>query len=136
SDGTGTWQLRDLAAKNGTSLNGLALHPSGCLPLREQGVIGIGQQASLRFWVYPSELQLQVIGGQRRGLLLRVCAPLQSLPLTTELGPGVSLRFVSGRPVVTPGEAPLLLNQQRVQSPIQLIVGDELSAAHRRGQVL
>lgn len=136
SDGTGTWMLRDLGAKNGTSLNGLALHHSGCLPLREQGVIGIGQQASLRFWVYPSELQLQVIGGQRRGLLLRVCAPLQSLPLTAELGPGVSLRFVSGRPVVTPGEAPLLLHEQRVQSPIQLIVGDELSAANRRCQVL
>lgn len=132
----GTFALRELAAKNGTLLGGLRLHPGTSLPLRDRGEIGIGQHVTLRFQADPQELQLELTSGLDRGLRLHV-AP-GPLALACE-GPErlAELHFRHGRPLLRVlASEPWTLNGRRVPPQVQLLRGDLIELAGQRIEVL
>lgn len=132
----GTFALRELAAKNGTLLGGLRLHPGTSLPLRDSGEIGIGQHVTLRFQAGPHELQLELTSGLDRGLRLHV-AP-GPLALTFD-GPErlAELYFRHGRPMLRVlASEPWTLNGRRVPPQVQLLRGDLIELAGQRIEVL
>lgn len=132
----GAFALRELAAKNGTLLGGLRLHPGTSLPLRDSGEIGIGQHVTLRFQVTPHELQLELTRGLDRGLRLHVA--LGTLALVFD-GPErlAELHFQNGRPLLRVlASAPWTLNGRRVPPQVQLIAGDLIELAGQRIEVL
>lgn len=132
----GTFSLRELAAKNGTLLGGLRLHPGTSLPLRDRGEIGIGQHVTLRFQATAQELQLELTSGLDRGLRLHV-AP-DPLALAGD-GPErlAELHFRHGRPLLRVlASAPWTLNGRRVPPQVQLMRGDVIELAGQRIEVL
>lgn len=129
----GGFALRELGAKNGTLLGGLRLHSGTALPLRDSGEIGIGQHVALRFCVLAAELQLEVVRGLERGLLLHVAPQGLALP-----GPAqAELRFDRGRPLLqVPASTAWALNGKRVPAQVQLIRGDLIELPGQRIEVL
>lgn len=133
--------LRDLGAKNGTSLLGVALAPSGAVPLRSEGELGIGQHVVLGFQVSPGtpfgpgdggpdELRLRVLRGLDHGLCVRISTS------TFQLDDGLELRFERGRPFLRArGGEGLLLNGQRAPREVQLLRGDTVELDGRRCEV-
>lgn len=129
----GGFALRELAAKNGTLLNGLRLHAGSSLPLRDRGEIGIGQHVALQFQLADAELRLEVVRGLDRGLRLRVAA--QALVLPGEAMAALSFRH--GRPLMqVPTATAWTLNGRRVPPQVQLIRGDLIELPGQRLEVL
>lgn len=132
--------LRDLGAKNGTSLRGLPLSSSGALPLRGEGELGIGQNVLLGYKIIPApegesggdELRLRVLRGLDHGLCVRIAAA------AFRIEEGLALRFERGRPLlrigVVSGEG-AFLNGQRAPREIQLLRGDVIEVDGRRWEV-
>lgn len=131
SDG-GTFLLRDLTSKNGTTLGGLPISTGQGLPLRGEGEVGLGPHVGVHFSVLPHGLELRVERGLLRGL--RVIASPQPIPLEG----GLELRFSDGdgQPCLQRTSAPeLVLNGKRVPRTVQLLHGDVLEAAGLRYEV-
>ncbi|MFO0572954.1 MAG: FHA domain-containing protein [Polyangia bacterium] len=129
--------LRDLGAKNGTSLLGVALAPSSAVPLRSDGELGIGQHVVLGFQVSPGgpddgaveELRLRVLRGLDHGL----CVRISTSPFRLD---ALELRFERGRPFLRArGSEGLLLNGQRAPREVQLLRGDTVELDGQRCEV-
>lgn len=130
--------LRDLGAKNGTSLLGVTLAPSGAVPLRSEGELGIGQHVVLGFQVSPAgpddsaaeELRLRVLRGLDHGLCVRISTS------SFRVDDGLELRFERGRPFLRArGGEGLLLNGQRAPREVQLLRGDTIELDGQRCEV-
>lgn len=131
--------LRDLGAKNGTSLRGLPLSSSGALPLRGEGELGIGQHVLIGYKIIPAagggpggeELRLRVLRGLDHGLCVRIAAAFR-------VEEGLELRFERGRPLLRFGAVSgegAFLNGQRAPREIQLVRGDTIEVDGRRWEV-
>lgn len=132
--------LRDLGAKNGTSLRGLPLSSNGALPLRGEGELGIGQHVLLGYKIIPAaggepggeELRLRVLRGLDHGLCVRIAAA------AFRVEEGLELRFERGRPLLRIGAVSgegAFLNGQRAPREIQLVRGDTVEVDGRRWEV-
>lgn len=132
--------LRDLGAKNGTSLRGLPLSSSGALPLRGEGELGIGQHVLLGYKILPApggepggeELRLRVLRGLDHGLCVRIATA------AFRVEDGLELRFERGRPFLRIGAVSgegAFLNGQRAPREIQLLRGDTVEVDGRRWEV-
>lgn len=132
--------LRDLGAKNGTSLRGLPLSSSGALPLRGEGELGIGQHVLLGYKIIPGpggepggeELRLRVLRGLDHGLSVRIATA------AFRVEDGLELRFERGRPLLRIGAVSgegAFLNGQRAPREIQLLRGDTIEVDGRRWEV-
>ncbi|MGE5187363.1 MAG: FHA domain-containing protein, partial [Acidobacteriota bacterium] len=92
----GTFHLRDLDSRNGTTLAGLPL--AGKVPLRGSGRFELGDQCAIDFEHESGVLILRVASGLDRGLAL-IAGDEAVLLRLAPLGTGLEIVFQRGRPL-------------------------------------
>ena len=124
----GTFQLRDLDSRNGTSIGGLPL--VGRVPLADSGRFGLGDECTIDFEVANGVMILRLLGGLDRGAALIAGAEGQRLDLAA-VGLPVDLIFQRGRPLLGRGTCrELQFNDEPLGESVrvQLIRDDRLVA--------
>jgi hypothetical protein len=100
---SGTYQLRDLDSRNGTSIRGLPL--AGRVPLTGSGRFGLGEECVIDFEVTAeAALILRVHGGLDRGVALIAGDDGGKLELAP-VGTPLDVVFQRGRPLIGRGAA-------------------------------
>ncbi len=123
----GSFLLRDLDSRNGTSVGGLPL--AGRVPLAGVGKFGLGDECSIDFETVGSALILRVAGGLDRGVALIAGDDGTKLDLAP-LGLPLDLIFQRGRPLLGKGSArQVSFNDEPLGDVrVQLIRGDRVIA--------
>jgi tetratricopeptide (TPR) repeat protein len=123
----GTFQLRDLDSRNGTSVAGLPL--VGKVPLAGSGRFGLGDECALDFETTGSTLTLRVTNGIDRGAALIAGGDGDRLALDS-LGPCLDIVFQRGRPMLGRGTCKdVTFNDEPLGDlRVQLIRGDRIVA--------
>ncbi len=121
----GTFQLRDLDSRNGTTLAGLPL--VGRVPLAGAGRFGLGDECTIDFEVVDGLLTLRLANGLDRGLALIAGDEGARLSLAP-VGLGLDLIFAHGRPLLGRGTASrVTFNDEPLGDlRIQLVRGDRI----------
>lgn len=134
----GGFALRELSAKNHTTLGGLPLQPGAALPLHGEGEMGLGSLVRLRFAVAGPLLRLQVEQGMERGLVLHASSAEAPLPLGGDARAApLEVVFSQQRPLLrTTMGAAFLLNGRRAPPQVQLIRGDLIELGELRLEVM
>ncbi len=96
----GTFVLRDLDSRNGTSLAGMPL--AGRVPLGVTGELGLGDECTIDFEITAGTLVLRVRGGLDRGVALIAGAEGERLDLAPA-GLPLDVIFQRGRPLLGRG---------------------------------
>lgn len=123
----GSFQLRDLDSRNGTTVAGLPL--VGKVPLAGSGRFGLGDECTLEFETQGPTLTLRVTNGLDRGAAL-MAAP-ENVPLALDaLGVCVDIVFQRGRPLMGRGTCrEVKFNDEPLGDlRVQLIRGDRILA--------
>lgn len=123
----GSYQLRDLDSRNGTTVAGLPL--VGKVPLAGTGRFGLGDECTLDFENVGNILTLRVTNGIDRGATLVAGAEGVKLALD-ELGIGLDVVFQRGRPMLGRGTCrDVKFNDEPLgEVRVQLIRGDRILA--------
>ena len=123
----GTFQLRDLDSRNGTSVAGLPL--VGKVPLTGSGRFGLGDECSIDFETSRSVLVLRVTNGLDRGEALIAGGEGEPLALDA-FGMGLDVIFQRGRPLLGRGSSrDVKFNGEPLGDlRVQLIRGDRIVA--------
>lgn len=123
----GSFQLRDLDSRNGTSVAGLPL--VGKVPLAGTGRFGLGDECSLDFETTGNVLVLRVTNGIDRGAALIAGGEGERLALDG-LGIGLDVVFQRGRPMLGRGSCrDVKFNAEPLGDlRVQLIRGDRIVA--------
>jgi hypothetical protein len=123
----GTFTLRDLDSRNGTSIAGLPL--AGRVPLVGTGKFGLGDECVLDFECDGGVLRLRVANGMDRGVTLCAIATGSRLDLAP-VGCTLDLVFQNGRPLLGRGSCrEVTFNDEPLGDVrVQLIRGDRVIA--------
>jgi len=123
----GTFQLRDLDSRNGTSVSGLPL--VGKVPLVGKGTFGLGEECTLEFDVTETHLTLTLANGLDRGAALVATADGGRVDFTP-LGLGLDVLFQKGRPLLGRGSCKdVTFNDEPLGDlRVQLVRGDRIVA--------
>ena len=123
----GSFLLRDLDSRNGTSVGGLPL--AGRVPLAGVGKFGLGDECTIEFETIGPALILRVAGGLDRGVSLIASDEGTKLDLAP-LGLALDLIFQRGRPLLGKGAAlPVSFNDEPLGDVrVQVIRGDRIIA--------
>lgn len=123
----GSFQLRDLDSRNGTSVAGLPL--VGKVPLAGTGRFGLGDECSLDFETTGNVLVLRVTNGIDRGAALIAGGEGERLSLEG-FGMGLDVVFQRGRPMLGRGSCrDVKFNGEPLGDlRVQLIRGDRIVA--------
>ncbi|HEY1812033.1 MAG TPA: FHA domain-containing protein [Kofleriaceae bacterium] len=123
----GTFLLRDLDSRNGTSLAGLPL--VGTVPLAGAGKFGLGDECSIEFDQHDALLVLRVTNGLDRGVALIAGDDGAKLPLAP-VGSGLDVMFQHARPLLGRGTCKdVMFNGEPLGDlRVQLIRGDRIVA--------
>jgi len=117
--------LRDMGSRGGTWIGGMAL--AGDLPLRGEGRFTLGDECEIA-WRAGETLELSVVRGLDRGLMLIQATPGHRISLRSRLGLGAHLWFQGGKPLVAAEDgATLLLNGEKALGAVQLVRKDVLA---------
>ncbi|MBS1121740.1 MAG: domain containing protein [Deltaproteobacteria bacterium] len=121
----GTFTLRDLDSRNGTSVSGLPL--AGRVPLVGTGRFGLGDECALDFEVEGHQLIVRVANGMDRGVALVASEPGRRIDLTP-VGTPLDLVFQRGRPLLGRGTSrDITFNDEPLGDVrVQLIRGDRV----------
>jgi hypothetical protein len=123
----GSFQLRDLDSRNGTSVGGLPL--VGKVPLAGTGRFGLGDECAIDFETAGNLLTLRVTNGLDRGAALIAGGEGDRIPLAG-LGIGLDVMFQRGRPLLGRGSCrEVTFNDEPLGDlRVQLIRGDRIVA--------
>jgi pSer/pThr/pTyr-binding forkhead associated (FHA) protein len=123
----GTFQLRDLDSRNGTTLGGLPL--AGKVPLEGSGRFEVGDQCAIDFEHQDGTLILRVASGLDRGIALIASEESRPLKLAA-LGLGLEVVFQRGRPLLARGTCRdvTFAGEPLGELHVQLIRGDRIVA--------
>lgn len=123
----GTFQLRDLDSRNGTSVAGLPL--VGKVPLADSGTFGLGDECTIEFEASSALLVLRIANGIDRGAALVATDDGQRIDLGP-LGLALDVLFHKGRPMLGRGACKdVVFNDEPLGDVrVQLIRGDRLVA--------
>jgi tetratricopeptide (TPR) repeat protein len=123
----GSFQLRDLDSRNGTSVAGLPL--VGKVPLAGTGRFGLGEECALDFETSGQLLSIRVTTGIDRGAALIAGPEDTRIPLDT-VGLGLDVLFHGGRPLLGRGVCRnVSFNDEPLgELRVQLIRGDRIDA--------
>lgn len=123
----GSFQLRDLDSRNGTTVAGLPL--VGKVPLAGSGRFGLGDECTIEFETQGSTLTLRVTNGLDRGAAL-MAAPENAPMALDALGLGIDIVFQRGRPLMGRGTCrEVKFNDEPLgELRVQLIRGDRILA--------
>ncbi len=123
----GTFSLRDLDSRNGTTVSGMPL--AGKLPLRDKGRFDLGDQCAVDFEALGDVLILRLASGLDRGVAL--IAGDDGTPLSlASLGLGLEIVFQKGRPMMSRGSCRdvTFADEPLGELRVQLIRGDRIVA--------
>jgi hypothetical protein len=116
--------LRDVGSRGGTWIGGMAL--AGDLALQGEGRFTLGEECEIA-WRAGATLELSVVRGLDRGLVLVQIAPEQRFSLRARLGLAAHLWFRDGKPLAAAEDgATLLLNGEKALGAVQLVRKDVL----------
>jgi tetratricopeptide (TPR) repeat protein len=118
------YTLRDGGSRAGTLIGGLPL--AGEVPLVETGRFALGEDCEIA-WKAGDTLELQVVKGLDRGLMLIHAAEGQRVSLAPRLGLAVAVWFHGGRPyAAAEAGGSLHLNGEAARGAVQLLRQDVL----------
>ena len=123
----GSFLLRDLDSRNGTSLAGLPL--AGRVPLLGTGRFALGDECNLDFEMTDGSLIVRAANGLDRGVAL-IAGKEDKLLELAPLGLGIDLIFQRGRPLMGKGTCRVVtFNDEPLGDVrVQLIRGDRIVA--------
>jgi hypothetical protein len=125
------WQVVDLGAKNGTTLEGEVV--LGTRPLPERGTIGVGELCALAFSIASGVLSIEIARGLDRGK--RLISSSGTVRVAAGGRPLVEVRFADRRARLGPCSYALFVNGSSVTAEIEPLIGDVLEVGTVRWQV-
>jgi tetratricopeptide (TPR) repeat protein len=123
----GTFHLRDLDSRNGTTLAGMPL--AGHVPLKDHGRFELGDQCAIDFEHESGVLLLRIATGLDRGVAL-IAGDEGVLLRLAPLGTGLEIIFQRGRPLLSRGTCKEVTfdGEPLGDLHVQLIRGDRIVA--------